>query len=888
MRMRFRGGDSFGAGRWRLAAFVASCALVAAIALAVGNPRVSATSGRDPYSVPVVEDVNPAPNVVETTITAEEATVEIGNGEKVQAQTFDGEIPGPTFELDVGDTVIVHFHNRMQHATGIHWHGIELANAEDGTPFTQDMIGPGKSFIYKFTVTRPGIYWYHPHHHSSTNQVFRGMYGMIYVRDPNEAQLQEFGVLPPPADTKQIVLSDTTACHALGSNPGIAPGEPHVYDDNGDATPGVTQPWAGSTVANSLPAQAEPSPKNLCEGPNVSAGGVENPYPIDEDGDPRQPFEAGEIPNIQTKLHAGRTNEGTVVLTNGMNVGGQAGGPKDEGYTPGPLAAGASSLDVQPGQGLRLEIVNAATTRFMRLQLTDTEGNLVPLYRVGGEGGLLNSAVLEGGTEGGWDTEFTKGEVLLLPGQRADVVAAIPAAPTSGDLTLWTEDYRRLGGGYVDVPTVPVMHLHLAGPPLQPPYKIEDGTELRAATGDTISFLPPPTGGLLDPASFNPPKPGMAGENITLTANGTTDLGIDGVFGTHDVEGSYMKAPHLGSTRYAQEGETLELSVEDRTGAHHTFHLHGFSFQPIKLDAEPFGPGGPDYTWPYPQWVDNLHVPPHYREYFRVRLDPRPLADGVTPGGALGRWVFHCHIFFHHGDGMVSELVVTNPEGDERPDVNVNEGEVSVDPGQTAGMTGTYADPDGDPVSLTASTGQVTGHGDGTYTWTDPNTTPTSELVYITATDSHGLKDQIPFHLQVGPAAPTIVPQASAASAHKLTLTGLRVTPKTFAAVAPKQKAHRPATASKQKPKQGARIAFGLSDPATVKFTLKRLTPRKPSLKALSLSQPVKKPGRTTIHFTGRIHGKPLPPGRYMLSAIARDNTGRESDPVATGFRIVR
>ena len=52
------------------------------------------------------------------------------------------------------------------------------------------------------------------------------------------------------------------------------------------------------------------------------------------------------------------------MLTNGKNVGARAGGPKEEGYVPGALAAGASTLDVQPGQGLRLQFVNAATTRY--------------------------------------------------------------------------------------------------------------------------------------------------------------------------------------------------------------------------------------------------------------------------------------------------------------------------------------------------------------------------------------------------------------------------------------------------------------------------------------------------------------------------------------------
>jgi len=859
--------------------------LAVAAFLTVANPFVAATSGGDPYSVPTVVDTNPDPHVVETTLTAEPATVEIADGEKVHAETFNGEVPGPTFELDVGDTVIVHFHNHLSQGSGIHWHGIELANSVDGTPFTQDAVPPGGSFIYKFTVTRPGIYWYHPHQHSSLNQVFRGVYGMIVVKDPNEAKLQEFGVLPSAAQTKQIVLSDTTVCDAPGSNPGDAAGEPHAYDDNSDETPAVTAPWAGSTVANSLPAQAEPTPENLCEGPNVSAVGVENPYPVDDNGDPRGPYAAGDIPGIQTKLHAGRVNEGTTVLTNGRNVGAQAGGPKDEGYTPGPLAPGASTLDVQPGQGLRLQIVNAATTRFMRLQLTDTEGNLVPLYRVGGEGGLLNNAVLEGGTEGGWDTKFTQGEILLLPGQRADVVAAIPPSPTSGALTLWTEDYERLGGGYVNTPTVPVMHLNLAGPTVSPAYKIEAGTELRAATGDPLSFLGPPTGTLLDPAGFDPPKPGSGDQNITLTANGTTELGIDGVYGTHDYPGSYVDAAHLASTRYAKEGDVLELSVEDRTGAHHTFHLHGFSFQPIKLDADPLGPGGPDYTWPYPEYVDNVHIPPHYRFIFRIKLDPRPLTDGITPGGALGRWLFHCHIFFHHSDGMLSELVVTAPDGDERPDVNVDEAEPSVSAGGTATVTGTYKDPDGDPVSLSASLGSVADDGGGRYTWTYPTpASASSGLVYVTATDSHGLKDQIPFYLRVGPAAPGQAPPAQSSQPQGPVLRDLTVTPRAFAAARAMTK-----LAAASKKKLGARIGFSLSEPASVRFAVNRLRPREPKLKAPSFSRQLSRAGKETVGFSARFKKSgALPPGRYRLTAEATDAAGLKSAAVTTTFTIVR
>ena len=58
----------------------------------------------------------------------------------------------------------------------------------DGTPFTQNQVPPGGNFLYKFKVTRPGIFWYHPHHHASTNQVFKGLYGMIVVTGPQRGR----------------------------------------------------------------------------------------------------------------------------------------------------------------------------------------------------------------------------------------------------------------------------------------------------------------------------------------------------------------------------------------------------------------------------------------------------------------------------------------------------------------------------------------------------------------------------------------------------------------------------------------------------------------------------------------------------------------------------
>jgi FtsP/CotA-like multicopper oxidase with cupredoxin domain len=841
-------------------------AAAVALLLTVFNPFVSATSGGDPYAVPMVVDTNPAADVVETTLISEAATVDVGNGVLAHAQTFNGQLPGPTFLLNVGDTVIVHYENHLNRESGIHWHGIELSNSVDGTPFTQNQVQPGGNFLYKFTVTRPGIYWYHPHHHASTNQVFKGLYGMIVVKDPSEAALQASGTLPSASQTKPIVLSDVTVCKKPGTNDAVTynPALPHVS-------------------GGALPEQQPPTPKNLCEGPDVP-GPPPNPYPVDEDGTKRGPFAAGDIPNIQTALHAGQTNEGQTVLTNGKNVGARAGTPA----APGALAPGASTLDVQPGQGLRLEIVNTSTVRFFRLRLSPAGGGApIPLIRVGGEGGLLNNAVLEGGTKGSWVTRYSEGEILLPPGTRADVVAAIPNAPTTGVLTLWTEDFERTGPGYADLPTVPVMHLKLAGPTVSPPYTIAPGKALRAATGKPVEELGVATNTLLNPAVFVPQKKGLLSQTIQLTQTMQTQLSIDGTFGTHDVKGDYTEAPHLDSSRYAsaaKEGDILQLEVKNVTGANHPFHLHGFSIQPVSLSNVSSG-GAETYVWPYPEFRDNVDIPggkagKFFTLKYKVRLDPRPLADGVTPGGALGRWVFHCHIFFHASDGMLSELVITDAKGNERPDVNVDNSQLSVTQGGTATVDGTYKDPDGDPVTLSASVGSVVDKGSGKFTWTYPTSaTDASQVIYITGIDSKGLRGQIPFYLGVTAAGPI----ANLAPV----LSKLKVTPKRLLPARAVTKLKR-ANASKKKRKLGAKIRFRLSEPAKVQFTLKRVAPKRPRLKGVKFSRSFKSGGKKAVFFSARFKRRgALPAGKYKLTARAVDSGGLKSRQLQTRFVVL-
>ncbi|CUS39247.1 exported hypothetical protein [Candidatus Nitrospira nitrosa] len=650
--------------------------IVAAVALTLcmaGNESVHATTGVGPYEVPQVKDGNSDPTIVETWIVADEATVNIAspgspavmaNGmtfkscsDKLLSNCTTPGIPGPEFRLKVGDRVIVNFVNNLEksgldpeaNVSGIHWHGIELNNASDGTEVTQPAVAPkGGKFVYDFIVSRPGIFWYHPHHHSSTNQVAKGLYGSIIVEDNQgyEAQLRNNGVIPSAEQTKTLVLSDITVCNTPGAGT-----NPATFDDT--VLPHVSgiQAWA-INYQNHILTQ---SPLILCE-----------TYPLDANGNLRGAFTAGDVPNIQSPSLTGSMSEGFTVLTNGVKVDARGGSPS------APAASSSSvltnALEVKADQGLRLQIVNPSPVRYMRLRLTTSSGEQVNLFRIGGEGGLLDRVVLEGGMIGEFDFKYGQGEILVPPASRADVVAKIPSiSGTVADgsvLTLWTEDFERVAATYSWTPTVPVMHLVINGS-VATPYIIANGSHLLENLGSNamVKVLSTAPDNLLTPSNG---EAGSTNKDIQLTFwanNGAFQASIDGVPMPRDFTGlgkdglaSGGNPFYLESARHAALSNVMELTVTNTTGAHHPFHLHGFSFQPESLNPQA-GTTGPTYTFPYHEFRDIMDVPANYTFTFRVSLDDRPTAK-KSKGGGLGRWLFHCHILPHATFGMMSELHV--------------------------------------------------------------------------------------------------------------------------------------------------------------------------------------------------------------------------------------
>jgi FtsP/CotA-like multicopper oxidase with cupredoxin domain len=154
-----------------------------------------------PVGPPVLANMSTLPHTVEVTITAAPTRLSLVPDTMSAVYAYNGRIPGPLLEVHEGDKVIIHFHNHLPEPTTIHWHGLHIPAASDGSPFY--LVQPGRQYDYIFTAQpgSAGTYWYHPHpHHSTGSQIARGLFGAMIVRAASDPL--------PPLPEKLLILSD--------------------------------------------------------------------------------------------------------------------------------------------------------------------------------------------------------------------------------------------------------------------------------------------------------------------------------------------------------------------------------------------------------------------------------------------------------------------------------------------------------------------------------------------------------------------------------------------------------------------------------------------------------------------------------------------------------
>ncbi|XP_028792708.1 laccase-5 [Neltuma alba] len=120
------------------------------------------------------------------------------------AITVNGQLPGPTLEVNNGDTLVIKVTNKAQYNLTIHWHGVRQIRTgwADGPEFvTQCPIRPGESYTYRFTIQgQEGTLWWHAH----SSWLRATVYGAIIIH-PREGRPYPF---PKPHRESVVLLGE--------------------------------------------------------------------------------------------------------------------------------------------------------------------------------------------------------------------------------------------------------------------------------------------------------------------------------------------------------------------------------------------------------------------------------------------------------------------------------------------------------------------------------------------------------------------------------------------------------------------------------------------------------------------------------------------------------
>ena len=161
------------------------------------------TAGGDEVVEPDV--LSSAEGLLDVTLTAAVGPVALA-GQRVQALSYNGSVPGPTLRLRPGDRVRLALQNRLGAPTNLHVHGLHVSPQGNGdNAFVH--IPDGDTFQYEYEIPPDhpaGTFWYHPHLHGRVaDQLWGGLVGAIIVERGDEVAL-------PVERERVLVITDVT------------------------------------------------------------------------------------------------------------------------------------------------------------------------------------------------------------------------------------------------------------------------------------------------------------------------------------------------------------------------------------------------------------------------------------------------------------------------------------------------------------------------------------------------------------------------------------------------------------------------------------------------------------------------------------------------------
>lgn len=617
-----------------------------------------------------------------------------GNGNFIPA------IPGPTIRGNVGDVVTCTIQNRIDTSglefvdslkTGaiVHWHGLELGNAHDGTPVTQRPIAQGDDFVYRFKLHRPGVYWYHPHF-DGLLQEYLGCYGMIVVDDAHSNALRAARGIPHADRTWDLTLSDISFQSGRATNP----------------------PAAHVPLAN-LPA-------------------TQTAYVRD-------------LHHISGQGGTADQQMGDVFLVNGHHQAAfNTAAGNDQQLTGGAQSQQAAAITMAEGESFAFNILNAGVHRAYKIEMM-TRVNNGPwqpsndLVWIGGQAGLLDAARGGGGaTFGGWkltgrktrgnspqvvqaNTDLSAGEFALVNSARITVAGTVPTGQNVTHIGLRARGFSVVASNQVadTNPTDMMIAEFAVSGNAQNQFTLANplvaGTVLRPNQADKLEDLRSVqnvvtawsgcTKAQLDQGGVPVPSGAIStGYSMAMTGQGVGPS-IDNVQHHFHTMGAGQPTPD--STRYLRQGDVVEWVVENSLGpSDHPWHIHGFSFQPIKIELQlPDNSWQELYDWSdgntdWVEYVDTMYIPARHRVTYRFRVDARKYIDeqgNEHDHGEVGRWLMHCHITRHAHRGMMSNFIVIGAQGcdfDERQHVDVYLRDNANDSGEEPSTGSISASPD--------------------------------------------------------------------------------------------------------------------------------------------------------------------------------------------------
>jgi FtsP/CotA-like multicopper oxidase with cupredoxin domain len=655
-----------------------------------------------------------------TTYNGDTSLLIVGHVGDVVQLTVKNELPEAINDEAIGTGFFAPADNKQI----VHWHGMELDNESDGTPVAEFGIETGEQRLYQYRLYRPGVYWFHPHVLPLLTES-RGMVGRLVIRSYEEDFLSLIGVLPLTQHVFQ--LKDSTIANEFNKD---AYRNGTLFEDfftpeevENNLMPDISPDLNGDGVCDRGPGDCV-----VKEGEYVFVNGV---VPTSDENIPTIYVREGGGARVAFINSSVERFWRFRLLLEGEEPPGASGTP-----VPAERTGRATTGQCYAGVG---------QPKFSGVDPLSCDQGLI-MYRVGGQNGLLDHARVEGQAELApgeparpFDTVIRRGEDFIGVSERTEFVVVTKDREGNylepgESMFIWTIDYphgiftpafdNNIGDGdannrdiaprkLVRIKIVPNF-FHL------PNYNLAEGTPLMAhpwvnrpteniKTAVLNQLSPVPLG--LDPF-LGVPFEGLEHGNIMLgnqVNDGSRFPSINSVKGAYmgdDVAGDQV--PTQGATRYARTEDVIEFVYANNTGAaHHPFHMHGFSFQPISIhrfqnvDSNSDGINDtitlnepPLHVFTHNEFIDVEVMQPATALKYRMKMNDRyKIPDetkfswsqllskfpydyhsnwggsgdliGTTSaesGGALGRWLFHCHILHHADMGMMSDLCIASKD----------------------------------------------------------------------------------------------------------------------------------------------------------------------------------------------------------------------------------